>query len=368
MVVCTALLAGCSQPPPPLLTDSEPWLAVQKTKQFEQSASTMGRAQAEDVERHVEEVPDDAASRMRLLIFYAAEGTRFYDPAKVVAARRKHILWLVQHRPEEPLLGERPGLINPPIDQLADPAGYAQISRLWQDLANKPDAPLAILGNAAAFLADSDKPEAEKYLLAARAKDPEGPWAARLGALYASALAGPDEKYAAHVRDAVAKVIDPVVLANAHHHAPAEGSLLAKSQQAVASYDQGEADGIAAARKNAQEVLQAAAASKNDPDAATAAYQANIVMGLVALQDHNRQAALKYLQDAGNSPVTEELAYIGQPVTYRLLSWLLKDGERESVAQFLERFAKTSVVDRKQLLESAVLVRKNQKPAWYPAG
>ena len=327
----------------------------------------MGRAQAEDVERHVAEAPDDTAAHTRLLIFYAAEGTRFYDPPAVVAARRKHILWMIEHHPDAPVLGERPGLINPPIDMIPDKDGYAQASKLWIALADKPDAPLPVLGNAAAFLSDTDKPLAEKYLLEAQARDPQGPWAARLGALYASALSGTDTKYIAHVQQALSQAIDPVLLANAHRHKPADGSLEALSQQAIASYDQGDPDGFAAARKNAQEVLQKAPAAKGEPGAAAAAFQANIVMGLLAMGDHDRKAALRYLSDAGNVPVAEELAYIEQPVVYRLLSWLLKDGERETVAQFLERFAKTSVVSRKQLLESAALIRKNQKPVWYPA-
>ena len=91
-----------------------------------------------------------------------------------------------------------------------------------------------------------------------------------------------------------------------------------------------------------------------------------MLLGLLAMRDHDRKAALKYLRDAAGAPITEDLAYFDQPITYPVLSWLLKDGERDSVIQFLEQFAKTSSVDRAQLLESAALIRKGEKPVWYP--
>ncbi len=360
------LLVSCGQKPVAPLTDSPQWLAAQKAQQFEASGKALSRAQAEDVERHLAEVPDDVASRQKLLLFYAENGTRFYDPAIVIAARRKHILWLIEHHPELPLLGQRPGLIDPPLDQLADPQGYAQIKKEWLALAAKPDAPLPVLGNAAAFLTADDKPLAEKFLQQARARDPQGPWGARLGALYASALTGTDAAYAGHVRQAVAAAIDPEVLANVHHHKPADGSLEALAQQAIVSYAQGDQAGFDAARKSALDVTHKAPGMDKDPDAGTALYQADMLLGLLAMRDHDRKAALKYLRDAAGAPITEDLAYFDQPITYPVLSWLLKDGERASVIQFLEQFAKTSSVDRAQLLESAALIRKGEKPVWYP--
>jgi hypothetical protein len=361
------LLASCGQKPVAPLADSPQWLAAQKAQQFEASGKALSRAQAEDVERHLAEAPDDLAGREKLLLFYAQNGTRFYDPAIVIAARRKHILWLIGHHPELPLLGQRPGLIDPPLDQLADPQGYAQIKKEWLALAAKPDAPLPVLGNAAAFLAASDRPLAEKFLQQARARDPQGPWGARLGALYASALMDTDAAYAEHVRQAVAAAIDPELLANVHHHKPADGSIEALAQQAIVSYRQGDAAGFDAARKSALGVLRRAPAMDKDADAGTAVYQADMVLGLLAIRDRDRKTALKYLQNAAAAPITEDLAYFDQPITYPLLAVLLKDGERDSVIHFLEQFAKTSSVDRAQLLESAALIRKGQKPIWYPA-
>lgn len=325
---CAALvlLSACGPAPVAPLADSPQWIEAQKARQFVESGKSLGRAQAEDVERHLDEHPDDLVARQKLLIFYAANGTRFYDPEIVVAARRKHILWMIAHHPEEPWLGQSPGLLNPPLDQIADPDGYAQAKKLWLALVAKPDVPVAVLSNAAAFLADADTPLAEKL-------EPQGHW--------------------------------PERLANARHK-PADGSPAALALQAQSSYDQGDQAGYDAARKSAQDVLRQAPNLGGDPDGGTAIFQANMVLGLLAMQNHDRKAAVKYMLDAGNAPSTEALAYTEQPITYRLPSWLLKDGERDTVIQFLERFAKTSIVSRQELLDSAALIRKGQKPAWYP--
>jgi len=219
-VLLLLLLAACSQPPPKPLGDSPQWLAAQKKAQFHDSAANMGRARAEDVERYLQENPDDLVSHQRLLIFYTENGTRFYDPAVAEAARLKHFQWLTTHHPDDELLHTPPQ--PPPIEN-----------------------------------------------------------------------------------------------------------------KALDLYDQGDIDG---AQKLAQQTPQD--------------FQSNMVLGLIAMRKGDRKAAVGYLQKAGNPPNFD------QPVTYRLLSWLLKDGEREPVIQFLQRSGQTESVD---------LIRKGLKPAWYPA-
>ena len=54
------------------------------------------------------------------------------------------------------------------------------------------------------------------------------------------------------------------------------------------------------------------------------------------------------------------------PFSQELPGVLLKYGERDSVIEFLERYAKLNPVREKFLLESAALIRKGIKPLWYP--
>jgi hypothetical protein len=113
-----------------------------------------------------------------------------------VAARRRHILWIVARDPGGPLLdGWR--TINPAYDA----AGYAQAKTLWLAETARKDVPVPVLSNAASFFSRSDRPLAERFLLQAEARDPGGPtprvkdsvyytpWTARLGGLYAEAIA-----------------------------------------------------------------------------------------------------------------------------------------------------------------------------------
>jgi len=398
------LLASCGPAPVAApLADSPEWLQAQKTRQLWTSGENLGRAQAEDVERHLDEQPDDQVARQKLLTFYFTNGTRFYDPEIVVKARRKHILWLIAHHPEDPLLAEPRSVLSPSgPEQIADAEGYAVAKKLWLAAVAKPDVPVQELANAAELLSAADKPLAEKLLLQGQARDPQSKWPRRLGRLYAEALAGADAAYAKLARQKLEESQDPELLATAGHfvftsnlpdgqvlgkayveralqldpqsvpahaararmHQPADGSAAALARQAESSFFKGDRD---AARKDATSALQQAQKSTTDPDYGTAIYQANMVLGMIAMSDHDRKSAVKCMLAAADAPSTEELAYYVSSAPYQLPGMLLADGERESVLQFLARFAKTCVADRKELLASADLIRHGQKPVWYPA-
>src|SRR5262249_28771435 len=68
--------------------------------------------------------------------------------------------------------------------------GYARAKKLWLKHAANPNAGVAVLSNAAAFLEVADKPLAEGLLLRGQAKAPYADWAASLGQLYARAIVG----------------------------------------------------------------------------------------------------------------------------------------------------------------------------------
>jgi hypothetical protein len=113
--------------------------------------------------------------------------------SNLLASRRAHILWLIEHHPESDLAGAGEARIFP--DDLqpffpGDPLGYSQAKALWLAQAHQPNVTAVVLGHAADFLEVADKPLAEQFLLRARAMDPSGPWTARLGWFYTSVLVG----------------------------------------------------------------------------------------------------------------------------------------------------------------------------------
>jgi len=119
------------------------------------------------------------------------------------------------------------------------------------------------------------------------------------------------------------------------------------------------------AGKYARESLRLAPKFRNHPDYGTALYKANMVLGMLAMRDGNRKAAVQYMLEASKAPGSEELAYSMDFFTFKLPGWLLKDGERDSVIEFLERFARVSISQKDYLLESARLIRNGRKPPWY---
>jgi hypothetical protein len=114
---------------------------------------------------------------------------------KLLAARRTHILWLIEHHPDSGLAGSLEARIFPlDLEPFfpGDPVGYAQAKAVWLAQANRPGVSSMVLGNAAYFLEATDKPLAEDLLLRASVMDPAGPWLARLGRFYALLIGGLD--------------------------------------------------------------------------------------------------------------------------------------------------------------------------------
>ena len=150
--------------------------------------------------------PDDLGALRQFLVSYWARytcnavadcGNPFVTnkvvDGRLLAARRTHIVWLIEHHPESDLAGAVEARIFP--DDVTpffptDPAGYAQAKAAWIAQTLRPDVSAVVLGHAADFLEVADRPLAERMLLRSRALNPEGRWVARLGRFYRDALLG----------------------------------------------------------------------------------------------------------------------------------------------------------------------------------
>ncbi len=113
-------------------------------------------------EARVEKNPESPADRSVLLRLYVGPPQEPIQPADR-DARRRHILWLIEHHPEANDLGSGYGVLEP--DGLkADPEGFAQAERLWRDQIAKRDLAPKALANAAWFFKFSDRPLARALL------------------------------------------------------------------------------------------------------------------------------------------------------------------------------------------------------------
>ncbi len=154
----------------------------------------MATSRVAELERQIQQNPEDLNGRKKLMLYYQGKAHE--------AAFRGQKLWFVEHHPED----EAAIRANP----VSDPAGDRQAKTLWLAAISRPDVSPAVLGNAAAFFENYDKPLAERLLLRAEAADPNGRWSARLYRLYASAITGRDSgsDFAASVRKRLAESSD----------------------------------------------------------------------------------------------------------------------------------------------------------------
>jgi hypothetical protein len=155
----------------------------------------LSRGEADALEAELARNPEDAAARTRLLGFYfrAAPGAVARDEA--IAARRRHILWLIKHHPGSEALDLSETTIDREGHSLADPVGHEQAAALWIEQAARHDKSAAVLGHAAAFFLLSDKPRAVAFLRRAHQAEPGNrEWSARIGYALALAILGVDMK------------------------------------------------------------------------------------------------------------------------------------------------------------------------------
>jgi beta-lactamase regulating signal transducer with metallopeptidase domain len=164
-----------------------------------EEAQSMTPLQVEELESHLRNNPEDLGGRTKLLFYYvpdrllvpAVRNKRVIGEQTLIAARRRHILWFIEHHPDvelaaSPMLRIAPRAPAP----LVDPIGYEQAKKLWLDHAGKPDVKVSVLSNAAYFFEVPDKAIAEAILLRAKRLQPDNSWTVRLGKLYLMALFG----------------------------------------------------------------------------------------------------------------------------------------------------------------------------------
>jgi hypothetical protein len=95
-------------------------------------------------------------------------------------------------------------------------------------------------------------------------------------------------------------------------------------------------------------------------------YRAHTVLGVLALKDGDRDAAVAHMRTAAAAELPESGRYTSQlGLRQRLVEYLLRAGERESVAAYLEASADRFPAERARLLEDARHIRTGMMPLSY---
>ena len=121
-------------------------------------------------------------------------------------------------------------------------------------------------------------------------------------------------------------------------------------------------------RRFAEALLALSSDFLTHPEFGTAIYKAHMVLAALALRDGHTHIAVEHLGLASMAPPSDELMYGRRIASWWVVRDLVNAGEWAAVAEFLERMAETSVVDRILLLESASAVRSGQPPTQLMEG
>ncbi len=114
--------------------------------------------------------------------------------------------------------------------------------------------------------------------------------------------------------------------------------------------------------KYAEDLLQLAPKFRSHPKYGTAVYKAYMTLGSLALRRGDKSGALEHLRRASEAPASGELAYSPGVAAWPLLDELVREGEREPVADFLERMARKNASERDRLQELALQIRRGRIP------
>jgi hypothetical protein len=126
------------------------------------------------------------------------------------------------------------------------------------------------------------------------------------------------------------------------------------------------AQGFALARRYANDAIALARQHQQAAQDNDVIYRAETVLGVLALKDGDRKAAVEHMRTAGAAPVSDGGRYTSQfGLRARLVEYLLRVGERASVADYLEKSADRIPTERDRLLKDAARIREGVMPLSY---
>jgi hypothetical protein len=158
--------------------------------QLAREGRTLSVAQVNDLETRLTTNPEDLAARTRLLGYYFASAQRAMGADATRAARRRHIVWVVEHHPEADVTTLSEMTIDPAGHPLADPEGYAEVKTRWLAQIDRRKDDARVLLHAARFFRLPDRALALDLLKQAVRLSPTDAAASELGYVYAITILG----------------------------------------------------------------------------------------------------------------------------------------------------------------------------------
>ena len=123
---------------------------------------------------------------------------------------------------------------------------------------------------------------------------------------------------------------------------------------------------FARARQYAKDALALANRHQQAASDHGVVYRAHTVLGVLALKDGDRQVAVEHMRTATAASISDAGRYTSHyGLRGRLVEYLLREGEREPVAEYLEKSAERFPPERDRLLKDAGQVRAGFMPLSY---
>ena len=476
-VAAILIVVACRQPQSVSALQPDPTVAEELAKQKERSAfheraMNLTAAEVDALEKSLTRTAADLEALRTLHTFYQQSGQKIFGWNEMIARRRPHILWLIEHHPDHEMDVWQ-------VSADADPVGYAEAKTRWLAQTAKPDASVRVLSNAAYFLGRADAPLAEELLLRAKGMTTGSERAGvlfQLGRLYGEVLLGPADPrdgspltridsspYVRDVRQRLATSDDASLLSTAGERlahtyrdedrrqlgrqlleralqidpqqirarrllmtqdanarslqlntkvrrraaALAGGVITARqiSRERLTPQEQAKIDemepqavselsdyerfvmlpelafmahmrgvsrwstdraasdaSFARSKKYAQDALALAPKFRSDSDYGRVVYDATVTLAVHAFREGNRKEAVRHMLAAVDAPASRGLEAYSFGLDLRLVNDMLKEGERETVAEFLEGSARLRPAERERFLKDAAAIRAGRMP------
>lgn len=263
--------------------------------------------EASALEAGLREGPEDPRGHVQLVGYYGLAAFTSQDASHSL---ERHLLWLIQHAPTEPVLRTPWGTMLEALGAEAQEAWKAQLERHPDDA--------AVHAGAARFFTSRDVQLASALLARAKELAPEGDWEWR-------------DRSRDEAQPLRPRSLDEREAELLAHTEPLRRfySLTSVLMAALREED------LARLRRYGQEALDLAPRFPGDWNHGNALHQGHAALGLLALDRGDVEGAVGHLLSSAQTPGSPQLDSFGPDLT--LAQRLLDQGQRDAVRRFLEQ-------------------------------
>jgi beta-lactamase regulating signal transducer with metallopeptidase domain/tetratricopeptide (TPR) repeat protein len=292
-----------------------------------------------ELEALVEQDPHDLRSQSLLLTYYM---NRQSTDETARSKREQTVLWLIENHPDAEVLGQPQGQLR------RQPQQNDEVAELWKQQLDKHPDNLQVIWNAGNYFLIGYIDQAIDCYELGKSLDPENAtkWNQRLGQVYEFKMRRSSESEKQVWADESLRSLENAYAesraksftfqAPGYPHSTYEFPNFEKAtilpRMAKAALKAGDLDKAA---DYANQMLSSTESNPNDGDFI---YNGNFVLGMIAVQNGNLDAAVEYLLAAGDTSGSPVLNSFGPNMS--LAKELLDRGERDVVLAFLKKCMK----------------------------